>query len=227
MLTLLVIFVLLNVYFHLGFAASGFDLSTPLTEANAQCMVGAGYSFMVVRAFKSSGSVDTNACDTLINAQLGNISQRDVYLFPCPTCSSDASSQINSLVGYLQSNSTCNAAWSGRIWLDIEGDQYWTGDYNNNKAWYQSLATACSSSGYKCGVYASKSQWGAIFGDYAYDPVEDTDFPLWYAHYDSNPSFSDYPSYSFSGWGEPYAKQYQGTTTVCNTGIDMNYSPAF
>jgi hypothetical protein len=39
-------FCFLNVYFHLGFAASGFDLSTPLTEANAQCMVGAGYSLL-------------------------------------------------------------------------------------------------------------------------------------------------------------------------------------
>ena len=29
--------------------------------------------------------------------------------------------------------------------------------------------------------------------------------PLWYAHYDNNPSFSDFSP--FGGWKEPYAKQ--------------------
>ena len=31
------------------------------------------------------------------------------------------------------------------------------------------------------------------------------DMPLWYAHYDNIPSFSDFSS--FGGWTTPYAKQ--------------------
>jgi hypothetical protein len=49
--------------------------------------------------------------------------------------------------------------------------------------------------------------------------------PLWYAHYDNNPSFSDYPNYSFSGWTKPNIKQYQGDVIVCSTDVDRNYYP--
>ena len=36
--------------------------------------------------------------------------------------------------------------------------------------------------------------------------------PLWYAHYDNSPSFSDYSS--FGGWSEPYAKQVNSHRTI-------------
>lgn len=34
-------------------------------------------------------------------------------------------------------NTNCKEAWSGRVWLDIEGTQYWTGDTYANRLWYQ------------------------------------------------------------------------------------------
>jgi hypothetical protein len=34
-----------------------------------------------------------------------------------------------------------------------------------------------------------------------------------YAHYDNNPSFSDFSS--FGGWSSPHAKQYAGDVTAC------------
>jgi hypothetical protein len=47
---------------------------------------------------------------------------------------------MSSLVSYLKAN--CPSAWSGRIWLDIEGSQYWLGSYTNNKVYYKkSLST--------------------------------------------------------------------------------------
>ena len=52
-----------------------------------------------------------------------------------PTCSSSANSQMADLVSYLKSN--CASAWSGRVWLDIEGTQYWLGNTASNQAWYQ------------------------------------------------------------------------------------------
>lgn len=33
-----------------------------------------------------------------------------------------------------------------------------------------------------------------------------TSHPLWYAHYDNNPSFSDYPKYALGGWTTPSIK---------------------
>jgi hypothetical protein len=42
---------------------------------------------------------------------------------------------MNSLVSYLKSN--CASAWSGRVWLDIEGSQYWMSSTSSNQAWYK------------------------------------------------------------------------------------------
>lgn len=38
------------------------------------------------------------------------------------------------------------------------------------------------------GVYTSKSQWIPIMGDWS----GGSSLPLWYAHYDGNPSFCKY-----------------------------------
>ena len=76
--------------------------------------------------------------------------------------SSSAATQVSELVSYLTSN--CKTAWSGRIWLDIEGTQYWMSSTSSNQAWYQQLQDACSSSGARCGVYTSANSWNGIFG---------------------------------------------------------------
>lgn len=47
--------------------------------------------------------------------------------------------------------------------------------------------------------------------------------PLWYAHYDNNPSFSDFTK--FGGWTKPNIKQYQGTHSLCGASVDSNYYP--
>ena len=44
-----------------------------------------------------------------------------------------------------------------------------------------------------------------------------------YAHYDQNPSFSDFSS--FGGWYKPTIKQYEGDATVCNVDIDEDWYP--
>jgi len=46
---------------------------------------------------------------------------------------------------------------------------------------------------------------------------------LWYAHYDGNPSFSDFSP--FGGWNHPNMKQYNGGATVCGVGIDQDWHP--
>ena len=44
-----------------------------------------------------------------------------------------------------------------------------------------------------------------------------------YAHYDQNPSFSDFSS--FGGWYKPTIKQYEGDARVCNVDIDADWYP--
>jgi hypothetical protein len=146
---------------------------------------------------------------------------------------------VSELVNHLNNN--CKSQWSGRVWLDVEGSQYWTGSTSKNQAWYKDLVTACKSHA-KCGVYSSSSQWQAIFGSTSF--TYGSDLPLWlghsteifgnrvividacrYAHYDNKASFSDYTK--FGGWATPHAKQYVGNANVCSMGIDKNYSPAY
>jgi hypothetical protein len=45
-------------------------------------------------------------------------------------------------------------------------------------------------------------------------------YPLWYPHYDNNPSYSDWSS--FGGWTKPAIKQYVGDTTASSAYIDLN-----
>lgn len=48
---------------------------------------------------------------------------------------------MGALITYLTEH--CPSAWTGRIWLDIEGTQYWLGDATKNQAWYQVCRPLC------------------------------------------------------------------------------------
>ena len=196
----------------------GVDVSQPITSTVASCLASAGIKFIIPRGYKSTGSVDTNVCTTLKYAYSAGIATRDVYMFPCPTCSASASSQLSTLVSYLKSS--CSSYWSGRVWLDIEGTSYWSLGTSGNKAWYQALVDACSAQGVTCGVYSNANNWQQIFGSTTY--TYGNSLKLWYAHYDSNPTSSDWSSYKFGSWSSPYMKQYIGDTTQCSFSVDKN-----
>jgi hypothetical protein len=70
---------------------------------------------------------------------------------------------------------------------------------------------------YDTGIYTSASQWNPICGG----STQFSKYPLWYPHYDGKASFSDFAP--FGGWTKPAIKQYQGTTTYCSAGVDLNY----
>jgi hypothetical protein len=73
--------------------------------------------------------------------------------------------------------------------------------------------------GVTLGIYTSASQWNPIMGG----STKFSYLPLWYAHYDNNPSFSDFVA--FGGWTKPNIKQYKGTTSVCSASVDYNWYP--
>ena len=125
------------------------------------------------------------------------------------------------MVNYLNAN--CGSAWTKWIWLDIEGSQYWTGSTSANRTWYENLLTACmNTAGVTCGIYSSYYQWEGIFGSVNY--CHGSSQPMWYAHYDDVCSMSDYVEYGC--WTSPFGKQYQGTHSACNIGVDSDYFPS-
>jgi len=205
-------------------AGNGFDIAVPATTTNLQCMITAGYTSVIVRAWRSSGVFDTNARTTLSNAAAAGMPHIDVYMFPCPTCSATAAQQFNTMIADLA------GVKFGIAWLDIEEDtvgQYWSTSTTTNQAWYSALVAACVASGVRCGVYSNINNWSRIFGSTTFQVGGGSSMPLWYAQYDSVKSFSSYSSNHFGGWATPTApamKQYASPTgTTCSLGIDQNW----
>jgi hypothetical protein len=95
-----------------------------------------------------------------------------VLSFPCHGCG-DAEGQVKRAVAALHSA----GAKIGRLWLDIEGTQYW-GAQSSNRAFFEGLVKGCHAAGVAIGVYTSASQWNPIMGSYSGGAA----YPLWYAH---------------------------------------------
>jgi len=115
----------------------------------------------------------------------------------------------------------------GMIWLDIEynpssGCSWASYSASSNCQYVQELASTGTSNGASIGIYSSQYEWSVVMGSSSYCTTL-TGYPLWYAHYDDSPSFSDYPSVSFGGWKTPAMKQYEGDVVLCNFDIDEDY----
>jgi hypothetical protein len=125
-----------------GSSEYGIDVSSTISSSSASCFKSSGIKFVIPRGYKSTGAVDTQVCTSIKAAATAGISKREAYLFPCPTCSKSASTQVGELVDHLKGN--CDGKWTGRIWLDIEGSQYWLGSTSSNQNWYKvSLRISC------------------------------------------------------------------------------------
>ncbi len=92
-------------------------------------------------------------------------------------------------------------------------------------------ATAASNMGVHVGIYSSIGEWGQTVGNSC---TKMKDYPLWYAHYDNNPSFSDSWAYQFGGnkgkgiynyvgWTKPAMKQFNDNGPCVN--VDVNWYP--
>mmetsp|Transcript_32873 Transcript_32873/g.57419 ORF Transcript_32873/g.57419 Transcript_32873/m.57419 type:complete len:207 (+) Transcript_32873:6130-6750(+) len=174
------------------------------------CLKSSGYTFAIVRGYQSNGQVDPNAVNNIKNARSAGFSYVDVYAFPCVPCG-NAAGQANALVSALSGQNY------GTIWLDVE-TYNWSSSQSSNQSFITSFINAVKSKGKAAGIYSSYYNWQSIVG-LSWSGV--SSLPLWYAHYDNNPSFSDFQS--FGGWSKPAIKQYAGDKTVCGAGVDLNY----
>lgn len=72
----------------------------------------------------------------------------------------------------------------------------------------------------RVGIYSCYGFWTSSMGN----TTAFKDLPLWYAHYDDDPTFSDWDGLGFGGWTDPWGKQYVGNTYL-GTGtpvVDLN-----
>lgn len=226
-MNLVVLFLALVV---VALATHGVDVSQSTSKSSFECLKSNGYTFAVVRVYKSNGAVDSNGPTTITNAWNGGMAHVDGYIFPCYSCG-NPKKQMDDTISYLKShsitfqregevqensNSTVGAKY-GMLWLDIEGTQYWSSSTSNNVAFLNDMVTEGKAQGVSLGIYSSASQWNPIMGG----STKFSSLPLWYAHYDGSASFSDFSP--FGGWSKPAIKQYAGTTAICSASVDKNY----
>ena len=198
-------------------ATVGGDVSQPFSTATFQCTRNNGWDFVIVRSFYSFGAPDPNARGTLDNAKAAGIPYRDVYHFPCR--GKDASAQVSDDVNAVGKDNF------GTLWFDIETNPSpgcgWSGDKGSNCQFLGDMINAGKSIGIRMGVYSSEYMWSSIMGDC--NVGASNGLPIWYAHYDHNPSFSDWSS--FGGWGKPAMKQYWDGVGICGINADADWYP--
>eukprot|EP00755_Sulcionema_specki_P013276 Sspe_Gene.53598::Locus_29611_Transcript_2_4_Confidence_0.500_Length_1380::g.53598::m.53598 len=199
-------------------ATVGVDVSTAVSESEWRCLRGSGgqgaVEFAIVRAYRSSGTVDPNAAGTIKAAREAGVKYVDAYLFPCPKCSKSGAMQVEEAVSHLRTYS----AQIGMLWLDIEGTQYWHSSKADNFNFFVEMANKGRSMGVSMGVYCNWNSWSEIMGGYNGSAHIK---PLWYPHYDGRKTFSDFRP--FGGWHTPSIKQYLGTSSSCGVGVDYNW----
>ncbi|EAR88281.1 glycosyl hydrolase family 25 protein (macronuclear) [Tetrahymena thermophila SB210] len=196
-------------------AVIGVDIYSPFN--NFQCLKNNGIQFVIVRGYQSYGAVDSGNVATIQNAKSAGLIT-DIYHFPC----------VGKVSAADQVQATVNTFGSlyGTVWIDVETNPSsgcgWTSNINTNCQFLKDIVAAYKSHGKLVGIYSSQYQWTSIFGA-AGNCAYFTNLPIWYAHYDNSPSFSDWSKYSFGGWTKPAIKQYIGDTTMCGLDVDMDY----
>ncbi len=223
--------IILLAFIVAAFATKGVDVSQLTSSSSWSCAKSNGYSFAIVRVYKSTGAADSNGPANINNAWNAGFAHVDGYIFPCYSCG-NAAKQVDDTISYLANhaiiakgeNEIIDASYNtttgvkyGMLWFDIEGSSYWSTTKSNNVNFLQAMVNEAKAKGVSVGIYSSASQWSAIMGSNS----QFSSLPLWYAHYDNNPSYSDFSS--FGGWTKPAMKQYYGDASFCSAGWDKNY----
>ena len=193
-------------------AIYGVDYSSLTSVASHQCFVENGFTFAIPRCWCSDASIDCDCVPSVLNAHAAGMSRVDTYFFPCYSCGNVAG-QVSSFWDHTISNQMDFT----RLWFDVEGT--WSSSYSTNQAFLMEMVNQARAIGIVYGIYCSEYYWGYFFGDYTFAYADS--IPMWYAHYDYDPSFSDWTS--FGGWSWPKIKQYAGNEEFCSAYVDFNY----
>ena len=100
-------------------AITGVDVSESLSESTWECLMSPGgqgpVQWASVRAYRSSGSTDPNAANSIKAAKAAGIKHVSAYIFPCVSCG-DGAGQVNDAVYNLNANN----ATPDMYWYDVE-----------------------------------------------------------------------------------------------------------
>mmetsp|Transcript_4047 Transcript_4047/g.7797 ORF Transcript_4047/g.7797 Transcript_4047/m.7797 type:complete len:256 (-) Transcript_4047:212-979(-) len=199
---------------------TGVDVSQAISVSEWNCLMSPGgqgpVKFAIPRVYQSFGRVDEGGVGSIKAAHSAGVPNVDGYIFPCVGCGNPGG-QVADTVAAISGAGT----HVGMLWYDIENYK-WSSSKTSNQAFIKTLVDKGLSLGVKAGVYTNYYNWQSIVG-LDYDYPSSKGLPVWYAHYDKSPSFSDFKA--FGGWSKPAIKQYIGDATSCSVGVDYNFYP--
>lgn len=227
-LGLLASFMVVAMFVRPSTSTLGVDMSSEIcaymSQSDWDCFVQNGYSFAIIETWQGGYGFDSSIANCVNQAWAAGMAHVDVYAFMCPNCNYNypASSAVSSIISNLQNAGLNPGDQFGMLWFDVEQCSGCWNDVNSNAAYLQDAVNEAVSLGINLGIYSSEYEWGATVG--YFDNVNS--FPLWYAHYDDNPSFSDTSYYQFGGWTSPAIKQFTDQSPYgCSTSADQNWYP--
>jgi GH25 family lysozyme M1 (1,4-beta-N-acetylmuramidase)/uncharacterized protein YraI len=205
-------------------AELGIDISAPtsegITETELKCFISQGYTFLIIQAWSGGVGINPSLGSAISKAKAAGFTYIDVYAYICPVCSG------NNPPTNMAASLSAAIAGTGvnYVWLDVEAcppSNCWP-NAASGVSFLQATVSAFQSHGVKVGFYSSEGSW-----DVTGDSTAFKSYPLWYAHFDNNPSFSEASSFAtFGGWtSTPVMKQYVGDATVCGVDVDLDYWP--
>jgi GH25 family lysozyme M1 (1,4-beta-N-acetylmuramidase) len=192
-------------------SARGVDISQWCGSNTWSCLKNNGYSFAIVRNFQETCNVDPNGVHSVANAWAAGIAHVDIYLYPSYRCSKGPVNQVNECIDSMGS------VPFGQLWFDIE--EGGNAGPSIDHAWLRAAVNQAVAriGAARVGIYSSAYGWSVAMGSFS----DFSSLPIWYAHYDNNPSYSDWKN--FAGWTHPAMKQYTGGTNLCGFNVDQDF----
>jgi len=181
------------------------------------CFASKGKDFAIIEAIQGGYGPTTSIAYCASQAHLAGLAV-SLYAFMCPNCrgNNPPATVAAALVNNLK-NKGVNYTY---MYIDVEQCSGCWNSYAANVAFLKQVISGAQSAGARIAIYSNAYEWGAVTGG----DTSFSQYPLWYAHYDGNPSFSDFAP--FGGWTAPHMKQYNDHSDVgCYNAVDVNWYP--
>ena len=176
-----------------------------------KCLLWKAYSFMIFRAYRSYGDVDSTAIPNIKNAVEAGFNDIEVYIFPCFKCGKPRE-QVKKTVEMLK-----DQPYNG-IWIDVE--RYRWGTKESNAEFLKEMLDEASKYGKPVGIYTNFVEWNNIIGK---TWVVQTKYKLWWISWDNQSNFKNFRA--FGPWKSADIKQYTNEINVCGIEYNQNFKP--
>jgi hypothetical protein len=223
---------------------NGLDTGKLVPKSELQKAYKDGFVHLITRGYQElpkksrkhkelGGSVDPNFLANYENARAVGLTV-DAFWFPCSGgkhghCK-PYTTQVRELIDYIEEN----RMHIGRIWIDIEIDDY-SGNWNygrldgGNLAEAIKIATALRDVYPRYGIYSTPGEWFNIFGNF--NASVDPNAPLWWGTWDNKKTFEDMrhvvPAFGRFPIDRVVGKQYSNVSESYNNyfNLDVFWNP--